>query len=376
MKDFKDISPYEDNEVPGAIVRLKANNSFLSKFSPFFFPRISSFLPFLGKFLFKLKFTKYFGSSKSVKDFQQNLAPFFTKMIESTTSGFSISGEENLTNRTTLFIGNHRDIALDASFLNYALHQKGLNTARIAIGDNLLDKNFAEELMRLNKSFVVHRNIKGIKETYKKLHKLSSYIYKSIVEDSENIWIAQREGRASDGNDLSDAAVLKMLFLSNRKKMKIKEWLKKVNLTPVVISYEFDPLDVIKRQGNRNLVELEKKEKNERDISDLINGIAGYKGGVHLHICKPVLNEISTFDELVVKINDSIQGNYKLWPSNYFAVNELSKMDKSYEPYIEANLDTYKSSQFMNRFNDFKDEKLQETLRTYARPVINKKKAN
>ena len=51
-------------------------------------------------------------------------------------------------------------------------------------------------------------------------------------------------------------------------------------------------------------------------------------------------------------------------------------MDKSYEPYIEANLDTYKSSQFMNRFNDFKDEKLQETLRTYARPVINKKKVN
>ena len=88
------------------------------------------------------------------------------------------------------------------------------------------------------------------------------------------------------------------------------------------------------------------------------------------------MNEISTFDELEVKINDSIQGNYKLWPSNYLAVNELSKMDKSYEPYIEANLDTYKSSKFMNRFNDFKDEKLQETLRTYARPVINKKKAN
>ena len=118
--------------------------------------------------------------------------------------------------------------------------------------------------MRLNKSFVVHRNIKGIKETYKKLHKLSTYIYKSIVEDSENIWIAQREGRASDGNDLSDAAVLKMLFLSNRKKMKIKEWLKKVNLTPVVISYEFDPLDVIKRQGNRNLGELEKKTKKRK----------------------------------------------------------------------------------------------------------------
>ena len=376
MIDFKEISPYEDNEVPEAIIRLKSNNSFLSKFSPFFFPKISSVFPYLGNILFKLKFIKYFGSSSTVKDFQQNLAPFFTRMIESTTAGFSVSGEENLTNKTTLFIGNHRDIALDAAFLNYALLQKGLNTARIAIGDNLLDKDFAEELMRLNKSFVVHRNIKGIKETYKKLHRLSSYIYKSIVEDSESIWIAQREGRANDGNDLTDAAVLKMLFLSNRKKMKIQEWLEKVNLTPVVISYEFNPLDILKKQGKRSLEELEKANKNERYISELINGITGYKGGVHLHICKPVSNKINSFDQLVAEINDSIQGNYKLWPSNNFAVNELSRMEKSYEPFIKENLDTNKSSQFIGRFKDVEDNKLQETLRTYARPVINKKKVN
>ena len=376
MIDFKEISPYEDYEVPEAIIRLKSNNSFLSKFSPFFFPKISSVFPYLGNILFKLKFIKYFGSSSTVKDFQQNLAPFFTRMIESTTAGFSVSGEENLTNKTTLFIGNHRDIALDAAFLNYALLQKGLNTARIAIGDNLLDKDFAEELMRLNKSFVVHRNIKGIKETYKKLHRLSSYIYKSIVEDSESIWIAQREGRANDGNDLTDAAVLKMLFLSNRKKMKIQEWLEKVNLTPVVISYEFNPLDILKKQGKRSLEELEKANKNERYISELINGITGYKGGVHLHICKPVLNKINSFDQLVAEINDSIQGNYKLWPSNNFAVNELSRMEKSYEPFIKENLDTNKSSQFIGRFKDVEDNKLQETLRTYARPVINKKKVN
>ena len=375
MINFKEISPYENNEVPEAIIRLKSNNSFLSKFSPFFFPKISSVFPYLGNILFKLKFIKYFGSSSTVKDFQQNLAPFFSKMIKSTTSGFSVSGEENLTNKTTLFIGNHRDIALDAAFLNYALLQKGLNTARVAIGDNLLDKDFAEELMRLNKSFVVHRNIKGIKETYKKLHRLSSYIYKSITEDSESIWIAQREGRANDGNDLTDAAVLKMLFLSNRKKMKIREWLEKVNLTPVVISYEFNPLDVSKKHGKRNLKEPGKANKNEGYISELINGIAGYKGGVHLHICKPVLNKINSFDQLAEQINDSIQGNYKLWPSNNFAVNELSRTEKSYEPFFKENLDANKSSQFMGRFNDFEDSKLQETLRTYARPVINKKRS-
>ena len=148
-----------------------------------------------------MKFNNYFGASKSIKDFQNNLAPFVGKMIENTTQGFTVSGEENLLNKPSLFIGNHRDISMDAAFLNYALYLNDTKTARIAIGDNLLDRGYAEDLMRLNKSFVVHRNIEGVKETFRKLHKLSSYIYKSITQDLESIWIAQREGRANDGND-------------------------------------------------------------------------------------------------------------------------------------------------------------------------------
>ena len=123
----------------------------------------------------------------------KNEWPLVESMIASTTDGFTFSGMENLTERPTLFIGNHRDISLDAAFLNYLLYLNKLNTVRIAIGDNLLDGGFAEILMRLNKSFVVHRDIKGVKETLRKLSKLSAYINHSIQNENESIWIAQKK---------------------------------------------------------------------------------------------------------------------------------------------------------------------------------------
>ncbi len=151
------------------------------------------------------------------------MAPLVKSMINSTTDGFSHSGIENLTDKPTLFISNHRDISLDAAFLNFLLYSHKLNTVRIAIGDNLLDGGFAEILMRLNKSFVVHRDIKGVKETLRKLSKLSAYINHSIQNENESIWIAQKEGRANDGNDFTDESVLKMLYLDQRKDLTLKE---------------------------------------------------------------------------------------------------------------------------------------------------------
>ena len=103
--------------------------------------------------------------------------------------------------------------------------------------------------MRLNKSFIVHREIKGIKETLKKLTRLSAYINTSLSNDGESIWIAQKEGRANDGNDFSDEAVLKMLYLDQRRKVSLVDWVRKVNLTPISISYEYDPLDIVKARG-------------------------------------------------------------------------------------------------------------------------------
>jgi hypothetical protein len=372
LNDFKEISPYEDAEVQGVIRKLKANKAFHYKFSYFFFPKIVSLLPFLGRLLFRFKFNKYFGSSKTIKDFQENISPFFIDMIKSSTDGFTVSGEENLTDKPTLFIGNHRDIALDAAFLNYTLFSKDFKTARIAIGDNLLDGDFAEDLMRLNKSFVVHRSITGIKEAYKKLHRLSTYIQKSICEDKESVWIAQRQGRASDGNDVTDVAVLKMLYLSSKKTLTLEEWLRAVNLTPVVISYEYDPLDIIKAkssEGDTKALDI------ERDINELIKGVRENKGRVHLHICKPLVNELTSLEQISKEIDLSIQSNYKLWPTNYFAVNELSKTYSKYKSIIKKSMDMQNLSLFVERFKDLDKPALGTVFKAYARPVLNKKES-
>ena len=375
MENYTEISPYSDDEVPGIIRRLKNNQVFLSKFSQFSSPIISSIFPRLGNVLFKLKFSRFFGDSQSIEDFQKNIDPFFSQMINTTTDGFSITGQENLLGKPTVFIGNHRDIALDAAFLNYTLYMKDLKTARIAIGDNLLDKDFAEDLMRLNKSFIVHRNIIGIKETYRKLHRLSSYIYKSITVDLESIWIAQREGRANNGNDSTDIAVLKMLYLSTRKTLELEEWLEKVNLTPVVISYEYDPLDAVKARGWDGREELDKGINNERDIEELITGIRGNKGRVHLHICKPIRSESTSLDQIAEAIDISIQSNYKLWPTNYFSARELSKTNSSYKNLYEDSNKYKELSVFMKRFQNEKRSTTEQILKNYAHPVLNQKKA-
>ena len=321
-----------------------------------------------------MKFNNYFGASKSIKDFQNNLAPFVGKMIENTTQGFTVSGEENLLNKPSLFIGNHRDISMDAAFLNYALYLNDTKTARIAIGDNLLDRGYAEDLMRLNKSFVVHRNIEGVKETFRKLQRLSSYIYKSVTQDLESIWIAQRQGRANDGDDSTDIAVLKMLFLSTRKSLKLNEWLENINLTPVVISYEYDPLDITKATGRKGWKKSEKKLNNTRDISELIKGITGYKGRVHLHICKPIKGNVSSIEQLVEEIDISILSNYKLWPTNHFSVSELAKENKEYKHLVEENINSEEASKFMLRFINTERLVLNKILKAYAFPVLNKKR--
>ena len=144
------------------------------------YPKGSKFFSAFFQFYVKKKFIQIFGDCDSIEQFQDRMAPLVESMIAKTTDGFSYSGEENLSNRPTLFIGNHRDISLDPAFLNYLLYSESYRTVRIAIGDNLLDGGFAENLMRLNKSFVVHRDIKGIKETLRKLTKLSAYISHSL----------------------------------------------------------------------------------------------------------------------------------------------------------------------------------------------------
>ena len=151
--DFSDISSYSDAQVASKISELESNVEFHNYISSIIFRKCHRYLSQLSNAYVRWKFKKLFSNCFSIDDFQKQMAPLVESMIASTTDGFTFSGIENLTEKPTLFIGNHRDISLDAAFLNYLLYLNKLNTVRIAIGDNLLDGGFAEILMRLNKSF-------------------------------------------------------------------------------------------------------------------------------------------------------------------------------------------------------------------------------
>ena len=73
------------------------------------------------------------------------------------------------------------------------------------------------------------------------LKRLSSYIQESLTIDKSSVWIAQAEGRAKNGKDLTDTALLKMLSLAKAKGEQFSEFIQKLNVIPVAISYEYDP---------------------------------------------------------------------------------------------------------------------------------------
>ena len=373
--DFTDISSYSDAQVPAKLKELESNKEFLGYVASLLFPKSNKYFSWLSNAYVGWKFNKLFSKCNSIGDFQDRMAPLVKSMINSTTDGFSHSGIENLTDKPTLFISNHRDISLDAAFLNFLLYSHKLNTVRIAIGDNLLDGGFAEILMRLNKSFVVHRDIKGVKETLRKLSKLSAYINHSIQNENESIWIAQKEGRANDGNDFTDESVLKMLYLDQRKDLTLKEWVKKVNLTPVVISYEYDPLDIVKAKGWDFQEDWSSVQINKNDLNEMASGIFGYKGRVHLHICKPITEECEDTEKLANLIQQAIISNYRLWPSNHSALSLLPKIKKDYLQ-EEQRVENQKSlSYFSDKLKNLDSTQKEEMLMIYARPIINKEKA-
>jgi len=370
FEDIYNIHHYQDNEVNEVITSLLEDEELLSLLSNLK-PGIQKYLPsFLSTKIIRSFLATNFKDLDSIASFQDALAPLVEEMIERTTSEFTVSGLEHLNSKPTLYISNHRDIALDSLFLNVARYREGHSTARIAIGDNLINGKFSEKVMRLNKSFVVHREITGVKETYKKLMNLSSFINRSITEDHESIWIAQLEGRANDGNDYTDPAVLKMLHLAKRKEKELSSWLNEVNLSPVTISYEFDPLDITKAIGWDGWRELSFEANNQRDIRELITGITGHKGRVHLHIGEPI-NHCNSYEDLASVITQSMLDNYKIYPSAQISDSLIQKKEKE-ELIVDFDKEYFQS--FLSRFDSLDDDLKSKVFSMYAAPLINKRR--
>ncbi|MCW8886827.1 MAG: 1-acyl-sn-glycerol-3-phosphate acyltransferase [Motiliproteus sp.] len=361
---FKNIRPYNDEEVADVVNRLLETPEFISALARFRFPRLSRFLGPVVNLLVRNALAGQLRGVDNVAAMQDVITGYMQKMIDRTTAKLSFSGIEHLqSDQAYLFISNHRDIAMDPAFVNWGLYQNGMQTVRIAIGDNLLKKPYVSDLMRLNKSFIVNRSAKGIRAKMAAYMELSSYIDHSI-ETGNSVWIAQREGRAKDGNDFTDPAIMKMLYMSKKKKkLEFTEAVKQLNIVPVAISYEYDPCDAMKAKELHERESTGEYQKSQyEDIDSIVKGITGYKGDVHVAFGEPLMVDFESPEQLAEAIDKSIIGNYHLHPSNVLAAD------------AEAEVDRDKRTLYQQRLEKIPGECRERFASMYANPVLNKSK--
>lgn len=342
MNEFDDIRPYHDAEVPQVLERLIADREFLDLLLMRKAPRLSKFIPPLLKPLVRLiiqrNLRRLTANVRSVEDFQSHMSVALEDILDRTTTGYGFSGLDNIdSDKAHLFISNHRDIALDPAMVNLALIMTDLKTVRIAIGDNLLRKPYASELMRVNRSFIVQRSVTGRREKLEALKTLSRYIRHSIKKDGASCWIAQAEGRAKNGCDRTETALLKMLALSKAKEQNFGQAIQEINLIPVSISYEYDPCAVDKARELYTAQQGLDYVKDEfEDLDTIVKGLNGQKGRIQVNFGEPIATVYENADDLAAEIDRQIHSHYQLFPSNIIAWQMQGDRDDKTLSYLKA----------------------------------------
>ncbi len=371
--EFEDIRPYSDVEFPEVKRRIHEDKFLRGFFRNIKWPNCPSILKPAADQAIGLYLKSELKKVTTIRDFQHDIIinKFVQWVVDKTTDGVSCSGLDELDKNTAyMFISNHRDIVLDATLLNYFLVKNGFSTTQIAFGDNLLINELVTDLIRINKSFIVKRNL-NLREQLEASIKLSKYIY-HMIESGDSIWIAQKEGRSKDGADQTNPAVIKMLFLSQRKSgVEFSDFIKKLRIVPVSISYELDPCDTLKgwevyRSETRENIQ---KTKN-LDLVSMWTGMRGAKGRVHIHYGEPLNGNYANDKDVAAALDRGIHRGYKLWPSNYISYDELNKTGKYADNYTEM-----QREEFLHRFRKLGEPVRQKVLNMYARPVTNQEEA-
>ncbi len=325
MQNFDAIRPYRDDEVPGVIQRLASDPALLRAAAAFYAPRLSRWLPRLSRYTARRVIERRTTGLDSVHELQLWLSHYMARVIRETIVELTVEGLDQLApDQPHLFVSNHRDIFMDSAVLNYRLHCSGNRTMRVAVGDNLLSERYAADLMRLNKSFVVERSAMGSRALYQAITRTSHYIRHSL-EEGESVWIAQREGRAKDGIDRTEPALLKMVSLAWRKEVSgYGELLERIRLVPVSVSYELDPCDL------RKAHELYVAEREGRylkqpgeDLASMVDGIIGFKGRVHLHVAPPLTGDFADPEAMAAALDRVVVGNLRVYPTHVAAARRL-----------------------------------------------------
>ncbi len=381
--EFDEIRPYDTGEVQQAFNELLADRQFSTM--------LRGIVPWLPKSLRNAVLKMAFIGVKSPLDFQKRfMKPIVRHIIRKHTDGCTFDDNclpRDFSLRYT-FVSNHRDIVLDSALLDVMLVEAGYpTTVEIGIGDNLLIYPWIKRLVRMNKAFTVRRGLTP-KEMLRSSQIMSRYIHYAVTQKHENIWIAQREGRAKDSDDRTQDSVLKMLAMGGEGKP--IDSLREINIVPLTISYEFDPCDYLKAQ------EFQQKRDNpafkksrQDDLDNMKTGIFGYKGRVHYHCAAPIntwidelgdLPKTEFFAALSKRIDCELHANYRLFPCNYIALDELEETKKYAQHYTEADkkrFEDYLKGQLEKVKIANPDVKfLQERMLTmYANPLRNYLKA-
>ena len=377
-EEFDEIRPYEAGEMKQAFDDLLNDRQFQMI--------LKGFAPWLPKSLRNGFLRLAFTGIKTPLDFQKRfMKPVVNYIIRKHTDGCSFLDSSIATydkSQRYTFVSNHRDIVLDSAFLDVMLIKSGYpTTVEIGIGDNLLIYPWIKRLVRMNKAFTVRRGL-SLRETLTASQLMSRYIHYAVTQKKENIWIAQREGRAKDSSDHTQDAVLKMLAMGGD--------LKELNIVPLTISYEFDPCDYLKAQEfqqKRDNPAFKKSRQDDRD--NMKTGIFGYKGRVVYRPAAPIntwIDELSDlpktewFKALAERMDREIHRGYELYPCNYIALDKLNDDKANAAYYTEADVkrfDQYLAGQMAKIQLPNKDEAfLRERMLTmYANPVRNKMKS-
>ncbi len=376
--NFDDIRPYTDKEVKSKIALMLKDPVFDEVLAHVF-----KFRPVVEMVKLQLRMIR------NIKQLQGTFVyDLLRTVINKSSNGLSCSGIENLDKKKPyLFISNHRDIVLDAALLNYLIFEKGMNTTLIAIGNNLMLYNWIEHAVKLNRAFIIKRNLPP-RELMEASLKVSHFIRKSIIEDKLSVWIAQREGRTKDGNDKTQVAVLKMLNMSNTKS--ISEGYREMNIVPVAISYEIEPCGLAKIKELIKREHYGQMKTSKDDLKSMSMGMFNPKGRMRFSFGKPIEIELENGNqkskelqnkiaqEIAEKIDHQIYSNYKLWPNNYIAYDMLMQEHRFKSKYTHAEAKKFEIMVEQAMVNiDFPIIDIQERfLRLYANPVINKLKTN
>lgn len=373
MSKFDAIRPFYDAEVNDAICS-SLNHPMMKALMNFTFPSVDDDI-----------WKEQLRRTYSIRDFQINfIYRALMKVLEKTSDGLTTSGFEKLEKNTAyLFISNHRDIILDTSLINASLFDHGLVMTASAIGDNLVQRNFLYTLSKLNRNFLVQRNLPP-RELLMSSKLMSEYICRLLRRENRSVWIAQREGRTKDGNDETQQGVLKMLAMGSDEE-NLMDYFRKIKIVPVSISYEYDPTDALKmpRLLAEAKQEIYKKEKNE-DFITLMSGIMGQKKRIHIHVGDVLKNEFDAIEAhhdntnkqiqaLAQIIDDAVLTGYKLWPTNYIAYDLLHGTNKFADKYTESEKSIFERRLEM-RIDENNPVAVQGFLAMYANPVVNKMK--